>query len=502
MHLPRILPFLLALPALLAADVTLGPLFRDGCVLQHGKPLRIYGQADPGEAVTVTFNDQTVAAATHPGGHWLAVLKPLAPSAEPALLTVSGRNTVVVRDVLVGDVWLCSGQSNMEWQVRRSDRATEEIAAANHPLIRHFKIPHEVASTPQRTVPGEWVSCSPQTVGDFSAVAYYFARELQAKLGIPIGLVNSSWGGTQIESWMSAESLATHPASAAILQRWQERLDGYPAALSTYQSQLATWQAQSNEARAAGRPFTRRRPRAPEGAGSRWEPAGLYNAMVAPLVPASMRGVIWYQGETNAARHDEYRTLFPTMIQHWRRDFAQGDLPFLFVQLANLNRSSDPTGELWAWQRDAQAAALSLPATGMAVTIDIGDPNDIHPTNKQDVGRRLALLALRHAHGQEVVDEGPTLTAAVRNGSEVLLRWRSAAGLRTDDPALPGFELAGPDGTFHAASARIDGDSVVVSHPAISTPNQVRYAWHNNPPSPLRNGAGLPAVPFRTNVQP
>lgn len=498
----RLLLVFFALTALLRADVTLAPLFSDGCVLQRDKELRVWGQAAPGEAVRVKFNQQEVAAASLPSGHWLAVLRPEPASATPAELIVTGRNTVVVRDVLVGDVWLCSGQSNMAWQVSRAANPQAEIAAANYPLIRQFKIPQTVAAQPARTVGGKWVTCSPATAGDFSAVAYYFARELQAQLQVPIGLINSSWGGTQIESWMSEPALRADPAFDAIVERWNERVEKFPRAQSNYRDQLATWQADSAAARAAGKPFNRSKPRAPEGPDSRWQPAGLYNAMIAPLVPAALRGVIWYQGETNAERHEEYRSLFPAMIRQWRTDFAQGDLPFFFVQLANLNRNADGTGEQWAWQRQAQTAALALPATGMAVTIDIGEADDIHPKNKQEVGRRLALLALRRTHGRDLVDEGPVAGTAVRAGQTVRVAFTSAAGLRSVDESLPGFELAGADGFFHAATARIEGESIILESAAVAEPVAVRYAWHNNPPAPLFNADGLPAAPFRRELGP
>lgn len=491
----------LFLTALLRADVTLAPLFRDGVVLQRDKPLRVWGVAAPGEQVTVSFNEQHVAAATLPTGHWLAVLQPEGASSSPRELTVRGANTIVVHDVLVGDVWLCSGQSNMEFTVDRALNANDEIATADHPLIRHFKLPHAVASTPARDAVGEWVSCRPATVGEFSAVAYFFGRDLHARLGVPIGLINSSWGGTQIESWMSEIALHGDPAWPDILARWNERLAAYPAAVSTYRAQLAEWQHDAAAAQAARKPFTRRQPREPEGPGSRWQPAGLYNAMISPLVPFAMRGVIWYQGEENAARYGEYRRLFPTMIAHWRSDFAQGNLPFLFVQLANCNRAGDPTGEQWAFQREAQAAALALPLTGMAVTIDIGEPDNIHPKNKQEVGRRLALLAFNRVYGLGGVDEGPTFESATREGDLIRLHFRSTEGLYATDPRLPGFELAGADGVFLAASASIENDTVLLTpNRAGSRPVAVRYAWFNTPLSSLANATGLPAAPFRADI--
>ncbi len=493
---PIILLLALLGAALVArADVILGPVFRDGCVLQRDKPLRIFGQAAPGEKVSVRFRGETVAAALAPTGHWLAILSPAPASDQPADLVVQGRNTVTVRDVLVGDVWLCSGQSNMEWGVIRAANAKEEIAAAKHPLIRHFKIPHTVAERPTRGVDGEWVACSPATVGEFSAVAYFFARNLQAELNVPIGLINSSWGGTQIESWMSEVALRADPAYRAIMQRWQERLEAFPAATVEYEQRLAEWNIEARAAKSAGRTYTRAKPRKPEGVGSRWLPSGLYNAMIVPIVPTTLRGVIWYQGEANAERFEEYRTLFPLMIRQWRADFAQGDLPFFFVQLANLERPKDPTGEQWAWQRQAQTEALKLPATGMAVTIDIGEADNIHPQNKQEVGRRLALLALNRVHGLAQIDAGPAVAAVTRDAATLRVTF-DTDDLRTNNPTLPGFEIAGADGVFHAANATLDGRSIVLTAAAVPEPVSVRYAWLNNPPAPLANSAGLPVAPF------
>jgi len=478
-------------------DVTLGPIFRDGCVLQREKPLRIFGRAEPGENVTVSFRGQTVTATLSPSGYWLAILSPAPASPQPAELVVRGHNTVTVRDVLVGDVWLCSGQSNMEMTVERAARAGQEIAAAAHPLIRHFKIPHTVADHATRTADGQWLTCSPSTVADFSAVAYYFARTVQAEVPVPIGLINSSWGCTQIESWMSEPTLRADPAYAEILRRWQERLRDFPGAQADYERKLASWTAERLGAKQAGQSFARRKPTAPEGAGSRWQPAGIYNAMIAPLVPASIRGILWYQGEANAERFSEYRSLFPAMIRQWRADFAQGDLPFYFVQLANLERPRDATGEQWAWQRQAQSEALKLPATGMAVTIDIGEPTDIHPKNKQEVGRRLALLALSRSYGLSRVDEGPTVESVTRDGATLRVTFRTAAGgLVASNPALSGFEIAGADGAYHTATALLDGKSVTLSATAVSKPTSVRYAWHNNPAVSLFDVQGLPAAPF------
>jgi len=478
------------------AEVVLAPLFQNGCVLQRDQPLRIFGRADVGEKVTVAFGNQKVAACANAAGRWQVLLDPIPASGEGAVLTVQGRNMLTVRDVLVGDVWLCAGQSNMELPVKQAANPEQEIAGAQHPLIRHFKIERAVASAPAFRVEGRWVSCTPDTVGEFSAVAYFFALRLQQALDVPIGLVNASWGGTHIEAWLSDEALRSDPSHESVQARWRKRVLDYPSALEKYHADLIRWEHEEKQ----GNPVGRRRPVAPEGEGSRWMPTGLFNAMIAPLTPANLSGIIWYQGEANLGRHEEYRTLFPALIAQWRRDFDQAQLPFLFVQLANMEWTRDPSGEQWAWLRSAQAEALGLPSTGMAIAIDIGDPADIHPKNKQEVGRRLALLALNRVYDRKCVDEGPKIAAVTASAGQLRLRLDSSSGLVVKDAALTGFEIAGPTGEFFAARAQLDGDCVVLSSPQVMDPQSARYAWHNNPMPSLHNRDGLPLAPFWRSV--
>lgn len=447
----------LALPG--AAEVTFAPLLRDGAVLQRDQSIAVWGRAAAGEKVQVRFADQAVSTTTPASGRWRVTLKPLKVSAQPAELVASGNNTVRIRDVLVGDVWLCSGQSNMAWLVRNSQAAPAEIAAAKFPLIRHFKVALTAAEQPQEDVAGEWTTCSPATAGDFSAVAYYFARDLHQQTGVPIGIVNSSWGGTQIEAWMSERTLRANPAAAAIYARWEERLAAYPAQQAAHAVALKEWQANQAAAKRAGKPFKARAPAPPEGPGSRWRPAALYEGMIAPLVPYGFRGALWYQGESNAARHAEYASLFTAMIKQWRADFGQR-LPFYFVQLANFESRAGNTGDVWAFLREAQQQALALPATGMAVTIDIGDPKDIHPRNKQEVGRRLALHARSQLYRQKLETDGPMFKTAKRAGSELRVMFTHARGLRLEPAQADGriaFEVAGADRNFVPATARVDG---------------------------------------------
>lgn len=482
------------------ADVTLAPLFRDGAVLQREQPLPVWGRATAGEKVRVQFHGQSAETTAATDGSWRVTLAAQSASAQPAELVVTGGNTVRVRDVLVGDVWLCGGQSNMEFRLAQANNAEAEIAAANFPLLRQFKIPHRVADAPADDCPGTWVPCSPATAGEFTAVGFFFARDLQQRLDVPIGLVNSNWGGTQIESWMSDAALQADPAAKVIFERWQKVLADYPAKVAAHDKAIAKWTQDAAAAKAAGKAFTRRKPPTPEGPGSRWQPSGMYHAMIAPLEPAALRGVLWYQGEANGARAAEYRTLFPGLIRQWRADFGQPNLPFYFVQLANLIRAVDKTDEQWPRLREAQTLALALPATGMAVTIDIGDPTNIHPKNKLEVGRRLALVARAQLFGEKLEFSGPMFAAAQPEGGALRVTFTHAAGLAPAAGALAGFEVAGADEKFVRAVARIAGDAVLVSSPAVPAPVAVRYAWHNNPATSLINSAGLPASPFRSDA--
>lgn len=491
---------MLAAASVAWANVTLAPLFCDGAVLQRDKPLPVWGRAAPGETVRVRFHAQSVATTAAPDGRWAVTLAAEKTSARPSELVVTGENTVRVRDVLVGDVWLCSGQSNMEFTVSRAQNAAAEIAAARYPFIRQFKVAHASDDAPAATAAGRWVACGPETAGDFSAVAYFFARDLYAQSRVPVGLINSSWGGTYIEAWMSRAALGSNPAFAVAFTRWQEWLAAYPERVAAHAAAVKRWEQAAARAKADGRVFKRRQPLAPEGPGGRNMPAGLFNGMIHPLIPYALRGVVWYQGEQNGDGHPlEYRALFPAMIRQWRADFGQGDLPFYFVQLPNCLRPRDPTGAAWAWLREAQSEVLTLPNTAMAVTIDVGDPHNIHPKNKQEVGRRLALLVRAHLWGEAVASSGPVFQGVKREGGALRIEFAHAAGLTSRGAPLIGFEIAGADRRFVPALARIDGETVVVQANAVSAPVAVRYAWSNSPTACLFNSAGLPAAPFRSD---
>lgn len=498
----------------LGADVTLAPLFQDHAVLQRDQPVPVWGRAAPGEVVTVAFREHRVSATTDKNGRWSVRLPALSADATPAELVVSGLNVVRVADVLVGEVWLCSGQSNMEFPVDPErappdrlglDRQDEETAAANFPLIRFFKADHAPALVPSDRVGGVWKICAPAAMRTFTAAGYFFARDLHRKLGVPIGIVDGSWGGTPIESWLGAGALAANPAFQIVAKRWTDSLGELPARKKEFEHSLATWKKKEAEAHAKGLDalaafrMANPVPRAPRiSPVSAWTPSALYNGMIAPLAPYAIRGMLWYQGESNASRADEYRALFGAMITQWRREWGAADLPFYFVQLASYvapNQQADK----WAFLREAQAQTLALPATGMAVIIDNPDPANLHPGNKQVVGHRLALIALAQTYGEKSEWSGPVLASAKREGAAFRLSFTHAAGLMGKSAAPEGFAIAGADRIFHNAEARIDGETIVVSAAAVPEPVALRYGWANAPVASLFNGAGLPASPFRTD---
>lgn len=479
------------------ADVTLAPLFQDRAILQRNQPQPVWGRAEPGEHITVSFRGQTVGATTTPDGRWLVYLEPLSAAIEPADLTVTGKNTVIVRDVLVGEVWLAAGQSNMNRQLSSLPDAAQVVAKVNNPLIRQLTVALTAATEPAETVETSgWQTANPANAGNFSAVAWFFAADLQRKLGVPVGIIHSSWGGSKIEAWLDAPSLRSVPAWPAIEQRWQYMTANYPRIEAEY----AAWETTLKEQLAKGLPPPQTMPLLPRGPGSPHAISQLFNGMIAPLQPYALRGVIWYQGESNWERPDEYAALFPAMIKSWRAQWGLGDFPFYFVQLPNYGQTYDPTHRSWARLREAQCSALTLPNTGMAVTIDCGDPNDIHPQNKPTVGRRLAQLALAKTYRIAGDWSGPRFASAVREGAAMRVSFEEAAtGLIAEKLPPQSFELAGVDRKFYPATARIDSDTVVVSAPEVPEPVAVRYAWRNTPNANLFNGAGLPAAPFRSD---
>ena len=486
---------LLALAPAVFGAVKLPSLISDHMVLQQGMPVRIWGSADSGESVRVEFQGQNVSVKARENGKWEAWLKPLA-AAGPLEMTIAASNRIVIRDVLVGEVWLGSGQSNMEFVLSNAVNHDDEIARADYPLMHLFHVKRLVAEQPAEDVTGTWEVCSPKSVERFSAVEYFFGRHLHQNLHLPVGLIESDWGGTPAQSWTSAPALKADPALKFILDDWDRVTANYPTAKDAYDKRLEAWNVEANKARAEGRTLPNRPP-APQGPGHQNTPAGLYNGMIAPLTPFAIRGVIWYQGESNAseAHAYRYRRLFGDMIQDWRNHWGEGDFPFLFVQLANFQSNG-----WWPVLRESQTETLRLRNTGMAVAIDIGESKDIHPKNKQDVGKRLALAAMHIAYTTPGEYSGPIYRQAAPEGSQIRVYFSHADGMQPKGGgSLTGFTVAGSDGNFVPAEARVDGGTIVVSSPQVSAPVAVRYAWADDPTCNLINQAGLPAVPFRSD---
>ncbi len=635
------------------AAVRVPAITGDNMVLQAGTKVRIWGKANPGEAVTVRLNSQSSSTTTDQQGHWQTLIGPFK-AGGPFELIIKGTNTLTFKNVFVGEVWICSGQSNMEWPLINAKDGAKAVAEANYPQIHLFTVEKNTSATPLDDVKGRWVVTTPDTVGQFSAVGYFFGRELFQELKRPIGLIHTSWGGTPAESWTSYEALAANPQLKPIIDRYQESLKSLSDREKDYERAMAQWEQANlyldpgNKGEALGyageslntadwkhmnlpqyfetagldmdgavwfrkqiqipqswagkdlvlnltpiddydttyfngtrvgglgretpdsyskprhytipgrlvhpganviavrvfdsggnggfagsggmslspagdkssdviglegpwdykievmfepkHPDWGARPQAP-GPNNQNSPSVLYNAMILPLTPYAIRGAIWYQGESNAGRAYQYRTLFPLMIRNWRQVWKEGNFPFYYVQLANYQaRKPEPGDSDWAELREAQLMTLREPQTGMAVIIDIGDPKDIHPRDKLDVGHRLAIWALAQTYHQAVEYAGPLYDSLIIDGGQVRIRFKHAEGLKTSNGQSPkGFAIAGPDHKFYWADARIDGETVVLSSSKVLKPLAVRYAWADNPEVNLYNSWNLPASPFRTD---
>jgi sialate O-acetylesterase len=505
------------------AEVKLHNLFTDHMVLQRGASVPIWGWAGEGERVTVEFRGKKVST-TAKGGTWMVKLGKLK-AGGPDELKVTGKNSITLRDVLVGEVWIASGQSNMEWPLRASFQPMGDILSANNPNLRLYTVPKLKADKPVKNVEAAWKETAPGSVSNFSAVAYYFGLKLQKDLGVPVGLIHTSWGGSPAEVWMREEVLAANPNYK------RDILDAYPESLKKVADAIALWEKEQAEAKSEGKPFTKRRPSAG------WKPSELYNGMIAPLIPYAIKGAIWYQGESNAGRAHQYRTLFADMVTNWRKDWDQGDFPFLQVQLAPFMAIKDEPGEsTWAELREAQMLATkTLPKVGAVVITDVGNPKDIHPVWKKPVGERLALAARGIAYGEDIEWSGPQYRSMKVKGDRAVLHFNHVgeglAGMRVysdqvpggDNPEitaikynsekgwlntpLVGFAIAGEDRKFVWAKAVIDGDSITVWSPQVAKPAAVRYGWADCPVvnlvcSPKFGEPVLPASPFRTDDWP
>ncbi len=510
---------LLLLPRWAGAEVRLPAIFGDHMVLQRDMELPVWGWAEPGEEIQVSIGDDEASTAANENGQWRVTLPALKASSEPMEMTVTGKNRIVLRDVLVGDVWLCAGQSNMERTVLQAHNAKEALAGADFPQIRFFQVKRKISFDPQDDCEGRWVVCAPGSpeLKEFSAVAYFFGKEIHETQGLPVGLIGAYRGGSPAEAWTSLSGLQ----SASVFQHYADDFEHTHGHLSelldTYQNEtLPDWTRAMKEWNAKPEP---------KGPKPRWplspvanprQPVVLFNGMIHPLIPFGIKGVIWYQGENNGQsteRAQEYAVLFPAMIADWRSRWGQGDFPFLYVQLTSYQTKKSEND--WPTLRDSQLRSLSVPNTAMAVTIDIGEQYDAHPKNKVDVGQRLALAARHLAYGEDIVYSGPIFQSMQIEDSKVFLTFDDVGGglvigapppirvgQKSLEPAdsLQGFEVAGADGKFVSAQASIEGDTVVVEAPSIPEPVAVRYAWAAWPdPLPnLYNAEGLPASPFNT----
>jgi sialate O-acetylesterase len=450
------------------ADVKLAQVFSENMVLQRDLPLPVWGMADAGEEVSVKFEGQSATTKADDKGVWSVKLKPVK-AGGPFAFDVSGKNKIAFKNVLVGEVWICSGQSNMEWSVANSTNAPEEIANAKYPQIRLFHVKKTPAVTKQNqlVLESDWRECSPDTIKSFSAVGYFFGRHIHKELNVPVGVINSSWGGTRIEPWTTIGGFQSVESLKAI-------------------GQAAEAQQAKPEGVAAG-----------SGA-----PTHLYNGMIHALVPFAMRGALWYQGESNRNEGVAYEYKMHALINGWRSVWGQGDFPFLYVQLAPYKYVKPPMTDpqnflpqIW----EAQAKTLAMKNTGMAVVTDITNLDDIHPKNKQDVGKRLALWALAKTYGKDVVYSGPLYKSMKVDGNKIRIEFEHASGLKSrDGKPLSWFTIAGKEGDFAEATATIDGNAVVVSSDKVSDPAAVRFGWDQLAEPNLMNAAGLPASPFRT----
>lgn len=529
-------------PALLAAAKPM-TLFTDGMVLQRDAVLPIWGTAAPGEEVTVEFSGQKKTSKADEKGFWMVKLDPVTASSSPSEMTISaGGSQTKVSNVLVGDVFLAGGQSNMGSPLFAAHNAAEVLPQATDDKLRFFNVTKKTAAEPQTDVEGQWKASDPTNAKDFSAVAYFFAIEIRKSANVPVGIVTAPWGGTPIETWMSLDSIKAPPALTNVIAKWDKAQEDYakvkadPKLVSDYEAKLEQWKKEVypsfteatktyNADKAAGKPVGEKPkpaweepinpdPMAPPSPSRRPStPSVSYNAMIAPLSPLALKGVLWYQGEANAGRGMEYRELFPRMIQGWRKQWGV-DFPFLFVQLPMNGKDPVPVakdGE--PFLREAQLMTLSEPKTAMAITIDIGDPNNVHPGDKIDVGKRLSLLARRDIYGEKIDASGPLYQGFKVEGDKVRVSFKETAkGLKPGQAPwcakgveplptdkLVGFVIAGSDGNWVEADAVIEGNDVIVSSKSVTNPVAVRYGWAHSPRCNLYNSEGLPASTFRTD---
>lgn len=483
-----------------SAQVTLPRVLSDHMVVQRNLPVHVWGRAPVGEQVLVTFRGETETATSNRLGRFSVYLKP-GTAGGPFEMTVTGTpaetannpaavQPIAIHDILVGDLWLASGQSNMEFAMRQAATADADLPKAGIPEIRLMMVDKKAADYPQDDLPTNgWEASTPETARNFSAVAWYFAREIHEREHVPVGVIDSTWGGTVAESWVRLTALGENAALNPLFASRGKMLDH----AADTENEIKDEQREIAEAKAAGKPIPQFpwHPPLPS-----WGPGNLWNGMIAPLTPLPIKGVIWYQGESNSAleRYPLYDRIMRTLIEDWRSEWAEGPFPFYYVQIASFR--STPL-EDWAGLREEQVKTLGLRNTAMAVTIDIGNPDNVHPTDKVDVGHRLALAARALAYGETGLEySGPMLRQATTEGSSIRAWFDHAKGLMARGGEVTSVEVAGRDGKFYPAKATVDGETLVATSPDVPRPLAIRYGWANSPQCNLFNGAGLPASPF------
>ncbi len=519
MHLKKFcMMFALLLAAAVNADVKVSNLFSDNLVLQRDIPAPVWGTADAGEKVTVKIGESEASAVTDDNGKWMVKLPAMKMNATPQEMTINGKNTLTVKNIVVGDIWICSGQSNMEFGFG-SCNAKEDVESANFPNIRRIKFNHVTASRPGSDVPRKWDICTPQSASGFTAVGFYFARKIQKETGVPIGLIDNNWGGTRIEPWIAPCGFEMEKFLANTVADIKKREQAYSAELAKALDPLEKWIPEAKKAAAAGMEIPPMPPLPNSPYNESTFPSAIYNGQICPIVPFAIKGAIWYQGESNGGEGDEYYAKMRALIGGWRKIWNQGDFPFYFVQLANFQQPSENPmgGDGWARLRMAQLKSLEIPNTGMAVAIELADannPGDIHPKNKFDVGERLALWALAKDYGKkDLVYSGPLYKSMKIETGKIRIEFDSTGSglmvgkkegrnpaVEEKDGKLKRFAIAGEDKKWVWADAVIDGNTVVVSSPEVPQPVAVRYAYSMHPAGcNLYNKEGLPASPFRTD---
>jgi sialate O-acetylesterase len=500
---------LVCLGASVRADVLPNFLFSNNAVLQRDKPIPVWGTASPGEQVSVSFAGQTAAATADAAGKWRVNLPAQPANATPANMVIKGRNTLTFTNILVGEVWLASGQSNMEQMVKETfDSALDIGGSARFPMIREIRPDKKTSYTPLTTGSGAWKVAGLQTTGEFSAIGYHYSLTLYKVLNVPVGIINTSQGGSIIQTWIDPATIEADPVFAETVKERDRKVAAYPAVKAKLDADVKKWEADKAAAEAAKRPFTTQRPShgwggTPGGPDDVFMPSAYYNGVIHPLLPYALRGVVWYQGEGNVGGHDGYAKVFPLLITKWRAQFSQGEFPFYWVQLSSGGANSWQGGILWAFMREAQSKALSLPNTGQAISFDLGHSH-IHPQRKQELGRRLARIALARTYGQKVTDTAPEVEKIEREGAGFRVTFKSPHGrdvLTSYYESISGFELAGEDRVFKPAIGKMEkGISVLVTSAEVPEPVAVRYAWRDSVvPGLFDHSEGLPVAQFRSD---